>query len=237
MITDIEILKARILIVDYQAANVTLFEQLLAETGYKQVTLTRLPAEVLALHRKHRYDLILLDLIMPGMDGFEVMESLKAAALDEYLPVIVLTAEPAHKLWALQAGAKDFISRPFDLIELKTRIRNMLEVRLLHQKLEEHRLGLEQTLQERTAELRASEARSKSLTELASDWYWEQNETGEFTIVSGPVREMLGLRVTAFFGEQSCRAGGLEPAAARSTSGHDRRPAAVSRLCLQPHQC
>ena len=104
----------------------------------------------------------------------------------------MLTAEPAHKLRALQAGAKDFISKPFDLVEVKTRIHNMLEVRLLHRKLEEFNRVLEQTVLERTAQLRESEARYRSLTELASDWYWEQDENGQFTKVSGPVLELLG---------------------------------------------
>jgi DNA-binding response OmpR family regulator len=90
------------------------------------------PQEVCALHRKNRYDLILLDLQMPGVDGFQVMEGLKTNEADSYLPVIVLTAQPGHKLRALQAGAKDFISKPFDLVEVKKRIHNMLEVRLLY---------------------------------------------------------------------------------------------------------
>jgi PAS domain S-box-containing protein len=109
--------------------------------------------------------------------------------------VIVLTAQPGHKLRALQAGAKDFISKPFDLVEVKTRIHNMLEVRLLHRALAAHNQLLERTVAERTAELRESEARYRALTELASDWYWEQDEFGEFTKVSGPVLEMLGIRV------------------------------------------
>jgi PAS domain S-box-containing protein len=115
----------------------------------------------------------------------------------------VITAQPGHKLRALQAGAKDFISKPFDLVEVKTRIRNMLEVRLLYKKLENYNKVLEQTVQERTAELRESEARYRSLTELASDWYWEQDENGNFTKVSGPVMEMLGIRVDALVGSPS----------------------------------
>ncbi len=114
--------------------------------------------------------------------------------------MIVLTAEPAHKLRALQAGAKDFLSKPFDLLEVKTRIHNMLEVRLLHRQLASYNLVLEQTVLERTAELRESEARFRRLTELASDWYWEQNENGDLTRVSGPVQEMLGMGFTAFLG-------------------------------------
>jgi len=192
MMTTFEILSARILIVDDQQSNIDLLEQLLSGVGYTQVSSTLNPLEVCALHRTHHYDLILLDLQMPKMDGFAVLEGLKADAVDAYLPVLVLTAQPAHKLRALQSGAKDFISKPFDLMEVKTRIHNMLEVRLLYKKLENYNTVLEQTVQERTAELRESEARYRSLTELASDWYWEQDEHGQFTKVYGPVLEMLG---------------------------------------------
>ncbi|KFB67225.1 response regulator [Candidatus Accumulibacter vicinus] len=196
-----EILDASILIVDDQQSNVLLLEQLLSETGYRCVVSTMNPHEVCALHRKHHYDLILLDLQMPGMDGFEVMEGLKTNAADAYLPVLVITAQPGHKLRALQAGAKDFVSKPFDLVEVRTRIHNLLEVRLLYRKLEDYNQVLEQTVQERTAELRESEARYRSLTELASDWYWEQDEEMNFTKVSGPVLEMLGIRVGPLLGD------------------------------------
>jgi PAS domain S-box-containing protein len=192
-----EILAASVLIVDDQESNVLLLEQLLRDSGYTSVASCMDPHQVCALHRKHCYDLILLDLQMPGMDGFQVIEALKTNAADSYLPVLVITAQPGHKLRALQAGAKDFISKPFDLVEVRTRIRNMLEVRLLHKKLGNYAQHLEQTVQERTAELRESEARYRSLTELASDWYWEQDEKGTFTKVSGPVLEMLGIRVDA----------------------------------------
>jgi len=203
MVSANDILNASILIVDDQQPNVSLLEELLGEAGYTRVASTMKPQEVCALHRKNRYDLILLDLQMPVMDGFQVMEGLKTNDADRYLPVIVLTAQPGHKLRALQAGAKDFISKPFDLVEVKTRIHNMLEVRLLYKKLENYNKVLEETVQERTAELRESEARYRSLTELASDWYWEQDEDGNFTKVSGPVLEMLGVRVDALAGESS----------------------------------
>jgi len=126
------ILDASILIVDDQESNVSLLEQLLSAAGYTHVTSTMNPHGVCAMHRENNYDLILLDLQMAGMDGFQVMVGLKTSQSESYLPVIVLTAEPEHKLRALQAGAKDFISKPFDLIEVKTRIHNMLEVRLLY---------------------------------------------------------------------------------------------------------
>ena len=201
MITESEILAARVLIVDDQESNIELLGQLLSEAGYTNVTSTMKPQEVCALHHTHHYDLILLDLQMPGMDGFQVMEGLKSETADAYLPVLVITAQPGHKLRALQAGARDFVSKPFDLIEVMTRIRNMLEVRLLYKKLDGYNRVLEQTVLERTAELRASEARFRSLTELASDWYWEQNETGSVTQVSGPVMELLGLGVSSFLSE------------------------------------
>jgi PAS domain S-box-containing protein len=202
-VAESEILNASILIVDDQEMNVSLLEQMLGEAGYTCVASTMSPQEVCALHRKNHYDLILLDLQMPGMDGFQVMEGLKTNDRDSYLPVLVITAQPGHKLRALQAGAKDFISKPFDLVEVKTRIRNMLEVRLLYRRLENYNRELERTVQERTAELRESEARYRSLTELASDWYWEQDENGNFTKVSGPVLEMLGIQVASLAGDTS----------------------------------
>jgi PAS domain S-box-containing protein len=197
MITESDILNASVLVVDDQEANISLLEQMLREAGYTRVASTMNPHEVCALHRRNQYDLILLDLQMPGMDGFQVMEGLKTNDADAYLPVLVITAQPGHKLRALQAGAKDFISKPFDLVEARTRIHNMLEVRLLYRKLENYSKTLEEAVRERTAELRESEARYRSLTELASDWYWEQDENGKFSKVSGPVLEMLGIRVDA----------------------------------------
>jgi PAS domain S-box-containing protein len=194
-LTETDILQASILIVDDQPPNIMLLTQLLSEAGYLAVSSTMNPKDVCELHSKNNYDLILLDLQMPEMDGFQVMEGLQKNTPDDYIPVIVLTAQPGHKLRALQAGAKDFISKPFDLVEVKTRIHNMLEVRLLYKKLDSYNKILEETVQERTAELRASEARFRSLTELASDWYWEQDESGKFTRVSGPVLEMLGIQV------------------------------------------
>ncbi|MDO8412895.1 MAG: response regulator [Gallionellaceae bacterium] len=194
-----EIFNGSILIVDDQKANVQLLERLLSGAGYTSVSSTTNPQEVGELHRKNHYDLILLDLQMPDMDGFQVMEELKKQA-DSYLPVLVITAQPAHKLRALQAGAKDFISKPFDVVEVQTRIHNMLEVRLLYKKIENANKILEQRVQERTAALRDSEARFRRLTELSSDWYWEQDESGRFTKVYGPVLEMLGMRADDLLG-------------------------------------
>ncbi|WP_312436656.1 response regulator [Janthinobacterium sp.] len=193
MLQATEILNASILIVDDQEANVMLLEQVLRNAGYTRITATMDPQAVRALHQQHRYDLILLDLQMPEMDGFEVMEGLRDLEAGSYLPVLVITAQPGHKLRALQAGAKDFVAKPFDLVEVKTRIHNMLEVRLLYQKLADYNKSLELAVQERTAELRESEARFQRFTELSSDWYWEQDADGNLTRFSGPVAEMLGI--------------------------------------------
>jgi len=132
MISASDVRRASILIVDDKQVNVVLLEQMLRNAGYISVTSTTNPLEVCELHRKNRYDLILLDLQMPVMDGFQVMENLKDIETDGYLPVLVITAQPDHKLRALNSGAKDFISKPFDLAEVLIRVYNMLEVRLLH---------------------------------------------------------------------------------------------------------
>jgi DNA-binding response OmpR family regulator len=132
MISSSDIHNARILIVDDQQANVTLLERILAANGYKSVSSTIHAREVCELHRKNRYDLILLDLHMPGMDGFEVIECLKASDPDADTPVLVITAQPESRLRALKAGAKDFISKPFEIAEIKVRVYNMLEIRMLH---------------------------------------------------------------------------------------------------------
>src|ERR1700720_1597417 len=132
MVTSAEILNAKILVVDDKEANLRLIEGMLRVAGYTSVQSTTDSNEVCALHRKNRYGLILLDLQMPGMDGFQVMEGLKEIEEDGYLPVLVITAQPDHKLRAFEAGAKDFVSKPFDMAELRARVHNTLEVRLLH---------------------------------------------------------------------------------------------------------
>lgn len=143
MISNIDILNASILIVDDQEANVCLLEQMLSEAGYQCVTSTMDPYAVCELHRINHYDLILLDLQMPGMDGFQVMEDLKKIETKGYVPILVITAQPGHMLQALNAGAKDFISKPFNLMEAKMRIHNMLEVRLLYKQLEHYSSTME----------------------------------------------------------------------------------------------
>ncbi|MDB5747071.1 MAG: diguanylate cyclase [Massilia sp.] len=165
MISQADLRRARILVVDDQQVNIQLLEFLLKTTGYDNVTSTTDPRQVVALHLKHRYDLIILDLHMPGMDGFEVMEALKPLETESWLPVLVVTAEPDKKLAALEAGARDFIGKPFDTVEVMTRIRNLLEMRLMHRESREHGIQLERTVRERTATL----ARFRSAMDATTD--------------------------------------------------------------------
>lgn len=153
MISSSDILESSILVVDDLEANVILLRRMLQGAGYFSVTSTMDPCTVFGLHRENNYDLIILDLQMPGMDGFQVMESLKKIDLDSYIPVLVITAQPDQKMKALQAGAKDFISKPFELVEVLARVSNMLEVRLLHKQLHNANDMLEKRVQARTAEL------------------------------------------------------------------------------------
>jgi putative two-component system response regulator len=156
MISPADIFHGKLLIVDDQEPNVLLLRRMLSGAGYDAITCTQNPCEVSGLHAKNDYDLILLDLQMPVMDGFQVMDELKGSAPDGYLPVLVITAQPGQKLRALQAGAKDFISKPFELAEVLARVRNLVEVRLLHKELHHYNEVLEQRVRERTAELQES---------------------------------------------------------------------------------
>ncbi len=172
MVSSADILSARILVVDDKEANVLLLEGMLRVAGYVSVDSTTNPKEVCELHRKNRYGLILLDLQMPGMDGFQVMEGLKEIEENGYLPVLVITAQPAHKLRALEAGAKDFVSKPFELAELRARVHNILEVRLLHLEAKDYSKALEETVRELEASrevirLKNLEERKNSERELA----------------------------------------------------------------------
>ncbi len=133
MISATDILNARILVVDDQVIGARALAAMLRDAGYINVTHTTDPFQVCALHRAHRYTLILLDMQMPGKSGFQVMQELNALESEGYAPVLAITAEPSYKVHALKAGARDFISKPFDVEEVLTRIRNMVEIRLLHE--------------------------------------------------------------------------------------------------------
>ncbi len=185
MISSDNILNGKILIVDDMEANVRLLEGMLRVAGYTSVESTSNPREVCDLQRKNRYDLIILDLQMPVMDGFQVMEGLKAVEEDSYLPVLVITAQPDHKLRALRAGAKDFVSKPFELAEVLLRVRNMLEVRLLHAESKNYGKALEQKVEEVEASRDLISRQSEEVKRLYDEIVAEQKRSFELTAVPG----------------------------------------------------
>lgn len=138
MVNSDDILKARILVVDDQHDNVEVLSMLLNAMGYMSVSGTTDPAAVCGLHLENDYDLILLDMQMPGVSGFQVMEEIKSHGNDDYLPVLAITGNSDLKIRALESGARDFITKPFDALELEKRIHNMLEVRLLYKQVSAH---------------------------------------------------------------------------------------------------
>jgi putative two-component system response regulator len=150
----------RILIVDDEPANVALLEDMLSDQSYVQVKSTTDSREVVELCSEFDPDLILLDLFMPHMDGFTVLEALSGNRTKVFLPIIVLTADVNEqtKLRALNLGATDFLNKPLDHIEVLLRIRNMLETRRIHQLLDNRRAALENAIAARAPELRAAQA-------------------------------------------------------------------------------
>lgn len=151
------ILNAKLLIVDDNPSNLLLLEKLLKISGYCNIITTNDSREAASLYLAHKPDLLLLDFRMPHLDGFQVLEQLNQIKEDDYLPVVMITAQndQEHRLKALEMGAKDFIGKPFDHAEVLMRIKNMLEIRLLHNEAREHNRRLEDKVQERTKELQA----------------------------------------------------------------------------------
>jgi len=172
-------LNAKVLIVDDKIDNVRLLEMMLEFAGYKNVYSTTDSREVLGLYKEHHFDLILLDIRMPHVDGFQVMEQLSQVISNDYLPILVLTAENTAeiKLKALEAGAKDFVTKPFDQSEVINRIRNMLEVRVLYNQVNRQKEELEKRVKERTAEL---EDRNHELETTRLEIVQRLGRAGEF---------------------------------------------------------
>ena len=179
------ILSAKILIVDDLEANILLLTRMLVSAGYTSVSSTSNPREVCDLYSKHRYALILLDLQMPEMDGFEVMEKLRIAEPEGYLPILVITAQPENKLRALRAGAKDFISKPFELAEVLARVRNMLDVRLLHDEAIKHGQDLELKIQEVNASHEVISRKNEEVMHLYEKVVAEQKRSTELSLQPG----------------------------------------------------
>lgn len=209
MTSSSDILNARILVVDDRKGNVELLNGMLSSAGYTSITCTMNPWEVCGLHRANRYDLILLDLMMPGMDGFQVMECLREIESETgyesgsqvesqgdraALPVLVITAQPQHKEKALQAGARGFITKPFDRLEMLTHIRDVLEIRLLQKKLlkfaERHEVASGKTAPQETEDL---------FDQLAGNlpqvfWIWDVHHQ-TFRYINPEWEKMTGQRV------------------------------------------
>jgi magnesium transporter len=185
LVSSADILNARILVVDDKQANVQLLVGMLGGAGYARVESTAYPNEVCELHRKNRYGLILLDLRMPGMDGFQVMEGLKEIEEGGYLPVLVITAQPDEKLRALQAGAKDFISKPFEMAEVLARVHNMLEVRLLHGESKNYGKALEQKVEEIEASRDLIRSQSAEVKRLYDELVAEHKRSIELSAQPG----------------------------------------------------
>lgn len=185
-------LKSKVLIVDDEPGNVLLLEQMMIQEGYDNLYSTSDSTKALGLFTEFQPDLVLLDLNMPQMDGFEIIEQLKEADPESLVPILVLTAlkDEESKLRALRSGAKDFLSKPFDLTEASLRIKNLLEMRLLHQRVQMHNQILEDQVQVRTAEL------ERSAEELTNFAYIASHDLQE------PLRKIIafGDRLAAKFG-------------------------------------
>jgi putative two-component system response regulator len=158
MNSDTLLQRMKILIVDDEPANVALLQEVLVENGYARTEAVRDSKLVLEACKKFQPDLILLDLMMPPPDGFAILESLRSADDENFLPVVVLTADTNEetKRRALEAGATDFLCKPFDHTEVVLRIRNLLQSRRAHLLLDNQRAALEEAIRERTAELHAT---------------------------------------------------------------------------------
>ena len=193
MVPENDIFNAKILIVDDQLVNTKLLEKMLHHAGYQQIFSTTNSHEVKSLYFEHEIDLILLDIRMPGLDGFEVMAQLQEAIDNDYLPILVLTAELTSQTRsrALSSGAKDFITKPFDQFEVLQRIKNMLEVRLLHKQTRQNNEDLEQKIKQRTHELEQS--RLEIIKRLGRAAEYKDNETGNHILRMSKSSQLLAL--------------------------------------------
>lgn len=150
--------------VDDESSNIIVLESALKQAKYTSITSTTDSRKAASLYQELEPDLVLLDLRMPHLDGFEVIEQIKQIEADDsYAPILVLTAEsdPAVRLKALQVGARDFLSKPLDLSEVLCRIQNILEVRLLNKNLGAQKDFVEQRVRERTADLKQANQQLK----------------------------------------------------------------------------
>lgn len=170
--------KSSILVVDDELANIRLLEKILATKGFRNVTCTQDPTEVLSLFQQHNSDLILLDLDMPVLDGYGVLDELNVLTGNNPPPILVLTAQhmQEYRQRALDSGAKDYVTKPFDANELLSRVRNLLEVRIAHNFMQHQNEILEQKVQERTKAIH--DTRLQVVRRLGRAAEYRDNETG-----------------------------------------------------------
>ena len=149
--------RMKILIVDDEPVNVALLEEILVENEFTRFESVTDSKKALDVCKNFQPDLVLLDLMMPPPDGFTILERLRAETQETFLPIVVLTADTTEesKWRALEAGATDFLLKPFDHVEVALRIRNLLNSRGVHLLLDNQRAALEDAVRERTEELRA----------------------------------------------------------------------------------
>lgn len=171
-------LNARLLIIDDEPANLKLLDKLLRSQGYEHLVLVSDPERVVQQYQEVRPDLILLDINMPGMDGYEVMAQLQALGDPLLPPIVVLTAqrEKDFMLKALTAGARDFIAKPFDRNELLMRVRNLLDAQLAHRLMHDQAAALHRMVTSRTDELHRT--RLQVIRRLGVAAEYRDEETG-----------------------------------------------------------
>ena len=191
-----EVIEARILIVDDEPANVRLLERILQRDGFKEIDSTNDPRHFLALYAAKRPDILLLDLHMPGLDGFAVMDQLRGRIpASEFVPILVLTADitPQARQRALSAGAKDFLTKPVDPAEVVLRIRNLLQTRYFYRQLQEQNETLERKVSERTREL--ERAQIEIMERLARAAEYRDDETGHHAQRVGHTAALIGRKL------------------------------------------
>jgi putative two-component system response regulator len=184
--------RARIMIVDDEVPNVRLLERVLRDAGFVNTISTTDAREVLGLFEESEPDLILLDLLMPHLDGFALMEKLRELIpKTSYLPILILTADATDttKRRALKAGAKDFLTKPLDVQEVVLRIKNMLETRGLHLQLQAHNELLAERVRLRTRELEKAQAETFERLALAAEY--RDDDTGQHTRRVGEMAALL----------------------------------------------
>jgi putative two-component system response regulator len=191
MIPKEERLNAKILIVDDERANVLLIEKILNQEGYTSIKSTTDPRKAMAIYQEFKPQLVLLDLSMPHMDGFQVMAELAGTDKDAYLPILVLTAQPQDeiRLRALSSGAQDFLAKPLNYIEVLSRIKNMVEVRILYEKVHNQNQILDKKVKERTYDL--EKTRLEVIRRLGRAAEYRDNETGAHVIRMSLFSEIL----------------------------------------------